>query len=481
MTQRTALILAALFTVTGCVDRGAQEQAKKTQQLLTDTTIPVTLATSQSMTLTESLEVTGAFATSEESSVGPGVPGRLTAVYVRDGDVVRAGQAIAQQETDDLTTRLRQAEAQAMAASSQLQQALSDAKVGPTKSDSNVKAAQARLSQAKARYEKAKNGSRSEELTQAQWGVRRTKSDLETARAALDRATRLFAEGAIAKVDVETAQNRFDNAQAAYEGALQSLSIAERATRPEDLAAALQDVRAAEESLRSAQADKRLDVLYQQRTQAAEANLMSAQEAVRLARKALGDATIRSPFNGRVSGKPLQAGTYVAPGATVATIVGGAGIYFEATVPESKVARILPGSPVDVTVDALGGAKITGAVTAINPVASGQGRVFTVRVSVTENMGALKPGMFARGKVKLGTRPNAVVVPESAIVRDGENIYLFTVEGTKAKRVPVKLGLQDGDSIEVSGLEPGKPVVVSGQTNLVDGSAIKAETPKKGA
>src|SRR6185436_5794422 len=109
------------------------------------------------------------------------------------------------------------------AARSTLQQAQSDARVGPTKSDSNVRAAQARLSQAKARYEKAKNGSRSEERTQAEWGVKKAKSDMDTAKAALDRANRLYAEGAIAKVDVENADNKYQNALAAYEGALQNL------------------------------------------------------------------------------------------------------------------------------------------------------------------------------------------------------------------------------------------------------------------
>ena len=95
--RRNAIILLALVSLSGCADRAAQESAKKTQELVTDTTTPVTVALSGSMDLEETLEVTGAFATSEQSTVGPAVAGRLVAVYVRDGDSIRIGQAIAQQ------------------------------------------------------------------------------------------------------------------------------------------------------------------------------------------------------------------------------------------------------------------------------------------------------------------------------------------------------------------------------------------------
>ena len=481
MTRRTAFFTIALLLVSGCKDQASQDQAKRTQALLTDTTIPVRVARAQSMTLTENLEVTGAFATSEQSSVGPAVAGRLVSVYVRDGDVVRAGQAIAQQETQDYVARLRQAQAQADAARSALQQAQSDARVGPTKSESNVRAAQARLSQAQARYQKAKNGSRSEERTQAEWGVKKAKSDMDTAKAALDRANRLYAEGAIAKVDVENADNKYQNALAAYEGALQNLSMVQSITRPEDLQAAADDVKAANEALRLARADKGLDIQFSQRVEGARASYNSALEQVRLAQQGLYEATIRSPFSGRVSGKPLQAGTYVSPGSVVATIVGGAGTYFEANVPESKVAAIAPGASVAVTVDALKGIKLNGTVIAINPVASGQGRLFTVRVAVSEAARAVKPGMFARGQIKVGTRPNAVVVPNDAVVRDGEDAYLFTAAGDKAKRSKVTLGLQQGNLIEVTGLAAGENVIVSGQAGLVDGAKIKVEDGKKGA
>lgn len=479
MKTRTPLIfLGCLALVAGCVDRSAQSQAKRTQQIVTDPTISVQTARSTSMTIDESVDVTGAFATSEQSTVGANVAGRIVAVYVKDGDNVSAGQVIARLEQTDALTRVRQAQAQASASRSAMQQAISDARVGPSKSASNVRAAQSRLSQAQARYTKAKNGSRTEERTQAEWTVKRAQSDLDTANAALERARRLFAEGAVAKVEVETAENRYANALAAYNAALQNQSLVQSATRPEDLEAARLDVVAAEEALRLAKADQGLDVNLQERVQAARANLESAEEQVRLAQKALSDTMIRSPFSGKVSGRPLQPGTFAAPGATIATIVGSTGTYFEANVPESKVALIRPGSSVTLTIEALDNVKVDGLVLAVNPVASGQGRLFTVRVSLNQSLG-VKPGMFARGQIKLGERKGAVVVPNQAVIRDGENAYLFTVDGTTAKRVDVKLGLQTDGVVEVTGLGAGEQIVVSGQSNLVDGSKVKVENGKK--
>ncbi|MBS1712839.1 MAG: efflux RND transporter periplasmic adaptor subunit [Armatimonadetes bacterium] len=476
----TPILLAAVCAA-GCVDRAAQSQAKKTQDLLADRTQAVDVASARTADLTETLQVTGSFTASQESSVGPAVAGRLVTVYVRDGDSVQAGQAIAQQETQDLMTRLRQARSQADAARAALQQAQSDARTGPTKSSASVRAAQARLAQARAQYQKARNGARSEERTQAEWTVKRTKSDLDTAKANLDRQQRLFAEGAVAKTEVEAAENRYANAMAAYEGALQSLSITQSATRPEDLQAALNEVRAAEESVRLAQADKGNDIVFSQRVEGARANLNSALELVSLAQKALSDATIRSPFTGRVSGKPVQAGTFVAPGASIATIVGRSGLYFVADVPESKIALIAPGSEVSLKVDALRGAVLRGSVIAVDPVASGQGRLFSVRVTLLESLDKVKPGMFAKGTIDLGRRTGVTVVPHESIIRDGENTYLFTVVGDAAKRVDVKTGLESGPVTEVTGVSPGDKVVISGQTTLVDGAKVRIESGKKGA
>jgi len=73
-----------------------------------------------------------------------------------------------------------------------------------------------------------------------------------------------------------------------------------------------------------------------------------------------------------------------------------------------------------------------------------------------------------------------VTVPEQAIVREGEETFVFVVMGDKAQRRPVMLGLSDGMRAEIrSGLQAGEPVIVRGQAGLPDGATITVESPEK--
>lgn len=477
----TLIVISLSLGLVGCVNRKAQSQAKETAAIVTDTSFPVVLADAKLADLPEQLELTGAITTSDDIQIGAKSPGRLVAVMVKDGDSVSAGQVIAVQDSTQAQMQVRQAMSQANSARAQLNQAMTDARVGPQRSSAAIRASEARLAQARSSLQKAINGSRVEERKQAEQNVLRAKSDLETAEKALRRAENLYNQGAIALQELEQVQNRHAAAQAAYQTALEQQSIILSATRPEDITAAREAVRAAEEQLRIDRANKLLDSQYQDRIQAARANLTAAQEQVNIARQAVSDLTIRAAIPGRVSGRPLPVGTFLSPGTVVARVVGGQGVYYQADVTEQQVSKIKVGMPVEVRVDALEGVTIRGFVAGTNPAASSVGRLFTVRISLSERLDAVKPGMFARGRLQLGIRRDVVTVPNEAILRDGETAYLFIADGSKAKRVEVKLGLASDGKTEVSGLRAGDKVVIRGQSTLVDGVTIKPETdePKK--
>lgn len=477
MRRFTLLLIVIIPLVAGCVNREAQKQAKRTEALVSDPTVPVSVERVTTREMTETLEITGALTTSEDSIVGAKIGGRLVQVAVQDGDAVKAGQVLAQQETTELAARVRQQRALVDAARAQVDQAKTDAKVGPSRSEAAVRASEARLKQAEAALEKLRKGAREEERIQADWAVENAKKSLEVAKAALDRARKLFEDGAIAKADVERAENAHMSALAAYNGAVESRRIIEKA-RPEDIAAAEQQVAAAREQLNSDRAAQRLDSQYQDRVRAAEANLRSAQEALSLAQQALSDATIRAPFEGRISGQPTQVGTYVGPGSPVARLVDTKGVYFEGDVPENRVAEMQPGRRVAVNIDALQ-RKVSGTIVTVNPLGSDVGRLFKVRIQLEGDTSGFKPGMFATGVVELRRIPDAVVVPVLAIIGQGKEQRVFVVDGKKAKEVSVTTGLSDDRFVQVKGLEPGQEVVVAGQSKLADGMTIeiKKESP----
>ncbi len=460
----------------GCVNRDAQEQAKRTEKLTSDPTVPVVVASLEPREMVRSVEVTGSITTPEDVTVGAVTAGRITSVLVRDGDPVRAGQVIARQETQDLTARVQQARSAVDAARSALQQAKNQALIGPQRSAAAVRSAEAQLTSARAGLLKAQNGARPEEKAQAQANVDRAKSDLETAKAGLERSKKLYAERAIAKAQLEQSENAYSSALSAFENALQTQRITENATRSEDLVAAQQAVRSAEEQVRMARSEQSLDVQFAEQVRGAQANLRSAQESLGVAQKALSDAVIRAPFSGKISGNPLQVGAMAAPGTPVARIVNAKASYFEAEVPESTVSQIQQGASVDITVDALPQTKLTGRVVAITPSASKVARLYNVRIQILENVPGLKAGMFARGNLVLGRVSNVPAVPATALLRDGQNTSVFVVEGDKAKKVSVQTGLSSGEWVQIDGVEPGAEVVVKGQSKLIDGAPVRVES-----
>lgn len=469
------LALATLLATAGCVDRAAQKQADATKALLKDTTRPVDTVGVVRQTMAEAIEITGQIATSNDVTIGAPQSGRLVSVFVNDGDTVKPGQVLAQQESSDLTARVRQAQAQVSAARSSLEQATTNAKVGPTRSNAALKGAEAQVRQARAQRDKLRNGARPEEIAQAEANEAAARSNMDTAQKELDRARQLFEAGAVSQQRLDTAINQFRTAQAQHQGAVQAVSLSKQPARREDIAGAEEQIKQAEEAVRSAKAQQQLDPVLMQQVDAARANLQAATEALQLQRLALADSQIRSPLAGRVSGAPAQPGTFLGPGSPVLRLVGASGVYFEGELPESKVAQIRPGTLVKVTIDALSGKTLTGRVASVDPIGDSVGRLFKGRVLLEGDLADVKPGMFARGTVQLKVSKDALAVPSSAIVREGGEMFVFVVQSDTAKKVSVTLGLSQGDLVEVRGVMEGDKVVSRGQNLLTDGTKVLVE------
>ena len=321
-TKQAILTLAALAALAGCVDREAQEQAKQTEKLIKDTTAVVEVMTVSGSNVSDTLEITGTIQTSDDVSVTAIVGGAIIAVYVQDGDVVSRGQAVAKQDDSDYSASLDWSRAQVRIAKSALDQAKADAEVGPLRSAARVGASEARLEQAKSALKKLVNGARPEERRQAQAQLEKAESDRDTAKLALDRARRMESQGAISTAELERAENEYKSALSAFVSATEAVLLANSASREEDVAGGEQAVRAAEQQLLIDKAEQRLDVLFGQRVESAEASWYAAQRTTERAQIALDNTVLRSPFAGRVSGRPMQVGTYVAPGVQIMRIIG---------------------------------------------------------------------------------------------------------------------------------------------------------------
>ena len=489
MTAAGVVVLAA----GGCaVDRKAQEQAKRTSEIVTNPVPVVSVQPARIESVTEELEITGEIVAGEDTTIGAKQPGRLVAIYVQEGDTVQAGQLIATLDTSQMMAQLRQAQAQVGSAraslnqtTSALAQARRNAAVGPSRTSSAVRSAEAQLRSAKAQLQKALNGARPEERRQAESNVASAKSNLETQEKELERIRVLVTEGALAGNRLDQQQNLVATARTQYQNALESLNLVKAGAREEDISTARESVQQAEETLKTAQAQKQLDPLLQDQIQGAQASveasrsqLEAAQAAVSLVQQNIADMQIRAPFSGKILGKPAQPGTIVGAGTSVARLIGGSGIYLNGQVPATVVDQVRQGMTVQVTIDGLPNKTFLGKIATISPLGASVGRLFGVRVQIGGESFGLRAGMFAHGSVQLRTIQNATVVPVDAVVGKGQDKFVYYIDGDTAKEAKVTTGVQKGIWVQVTGLPAGSQVVVDGQQNLRDGVKVKVEALK---
>lgn len=473
------------FLVTGCVDRKGQQAAKDTSEIVNDPLRDVAVTPVKVEDIQELLQVNGEIVTSDDAQISAQVPGKIQAVYIRDGDTVSQGQVVAVMDSDNLQQQAMQARASLSSALAQLSQASANARLTPSRSSAAVRQAEASLRSAKSQLQKSLNGARPEEREQAENNVAAAKSNFETAKKNLDRVRILVREGALAGSQLDAALNTYESTMAQYQNSVQALKLIQNSVRPEDIQTARELVRQAEQALESAKSSKRLDVVLFDQVSGARAQVDSARSQVQVAEKNLRDASIRAPFSGRIYGRPLQAGVVVGSGTPIARVVGGSGVYFEGQAPSDKIGLIREGTGVSISVDGKPGSTFQGKVVSISPQGDSVGRLFNVRIQFAQLSTGVKPGMFANGSVVLNENKGALMVSEESVIsRDGIK-YIMAVEGvgsaTKAKKIIVTTGIKKGSMVEVKGISSATQVISKGQGALVDGTKIRVSQASKGA
>ena len=207
--------------------------------------VAVQIAPVQSGTIAASVPVTGNIQALQDVQLSARAAGRVVAVNFREGQVARAGQIVVQQDTTDLEANVKQAEAnilQAEANVSSNQAKVSQAKTNYTlqvqTAGQAVAQAKAQVANARQNYLKVKGGSRPQQVLQGKSQVILAKANLDNAQTILTRNKTLFAEGAIAKADLDTAQTNYAVQVQTYQNAQQSLSLTQAGAQTVDIAAA---------------------------------------------------------------------------------------------------------------------------------------------------------------------------------------------------------------------------------------------------
>jgi membrane fusion protein, multidrug efflux system len=208
----------------------------------------------------------------------------------------------------------------------------------------------------------------------------------------------------------------------------------------------------------------------------ARSNLQVVEARLALAQARRDRSVIRAPFDGVVGIRQVAVGDFVREGADLVSIEDSRSVKIDFRLPERYLPQVRSGQKLAVTLDSLPGKTIDASVDVIDPQVDANGRSFLVRARAGNAEGLLRNGMFARVRLVLDTRNNAILVPEEAIVSAvtprGNANFVYKVAGDKATRVPVQLGLRRDAKVEVRGsLAAGDAVVIAGQQKLRGESA----------
>ena len=213
-------------------------------------------------------------------------------------------------------------------------------------------------------------------------------------------------------------------------------------------------------------------IAAQQRIDQADAE--SADEALAMARKKLGDTQIRAPFSGSVQKRMVSLGEYVAPGKEIYELIATDPIKLRCPMPERFVPLAHVGMSVKLAINADQDKSYTGKITRIAPALDESSRTLLIEAEVANPDGALKPGFFAHVTMDLG-RDRALFVPDAAVLRYAGVARVFVVDKGVVRAREVTTGSVVGDQIEITGgLKEGEHVAVSDVDRLADGTAVVA-------
>ena len=549
-------VLTLLIVIAGTVTVVHKYRDPKTSTVLGSATmdmsaqgapgaVAVVTETAHAAPFLASATYTATVAPDQEEDIYPRVTGRIIDLPLYPGDRVSAGQIVARLDTSELAAKEAQAlhgslgatqgvdaagadiaTARAMYAKAQKGVDQAEAQVAQVQSsaraaDGAVKAAQSEVTNARQLSKEAESAviaaqagveQANEAVVQAQSDVESTTADVGYWTTEIAREKKLYAQGAVAREELEretaqaaASQAKQNQAKAAVRTAQAGVQRAQQEVVQAQArqAAAQAAVTTAEARVEQALADrdgarqKIAEVQASKETaqadlRAAEAGITAAtakagvaRESAQTARAALTEArtvrgytTIHAAVGGVVTARNIAAGTLVQPGMSLLKIAKTDVVRIQANVSSADLCQLHIGQALTAHAVETPGQPIAAQVTAIFPTRDTTARTAIVEARVANPGERLTPGQYLSVTFALGEnqRP-AFSAPTAALtVRDNAaSLFVAVSDGVRqtAKVVAVTTGRASIDRTEiVSGLQDGDRVIISGLADLHDGDTV---------
>src|SRR5215831_4834492 len=202
-------------------------------------------------------------------------------------------------------------------------------------------------------------------------------------------------------------------------------------------------------------------------------SLERAQKDLSLTEERLTKTEVRAPFNCTVLTRPVSIGQAVSgsggfnSGTEVLTIADLNSMIINAQVNQADVPRIKAGEPVEVTVEAVAGLRVTGVVERVSPQATIKNNIkgYPARIVLKDVDPRVRPGMTANVRIPVASAANVTAVPLAAVFTeknpdsDQMERYVYVQKADSFEKRNVKVGIADYFYAEIQdGLAPGEVV-----------------------
>lgn len=182
---------------------------------------------------------------------------------------------------------------------------------------------------------------------------------------------------------------------------------------------------------------------------------------------------IKASFDGVVSLLSVQQGDRVLSGMPILQLSKAGELRATLGIEPEEIARLRVGMPVQIFSVFGNQPGVAAKLLQIHGVINQLTRLVDVDIELQGAASGLLPGMQVRGTITLDSK-ESWVVPRSAVLRDEQGSFLFQVRDGHARRVPVTVQIESGNSVAVSGaLDSSLQVVVSGNYELQDGMTVR--------
>ncbi|HZK87463.1 MAG TPA: efflux RND transporter periplasmic adaptor subunit [Syntrophomonas sp.] len=371
------IIIAILlvFAVSGCAGQSANKK------------VTVTTAVASNQELETKLEFSGVLLPNQTVDISSKIAGQVIALGSKVGSPVKAGEVLMKLDTESLNGQLMQAEASLQSAQAAAQSAEIQASI--------------------------------------------SKTNLNTAQINYNRAKTLFESGAVAKSQLDDAQDKLNIATQQYANAAGPAQAQGAAT------------------------------------------INTALASIRNFNMQINNATIKSPLNGIITNQNINLGQVVSPGVTLISMVDTSILKMKSTVTQDKLPTLSIGQKMSIIIDSYPDRIFKGTITSIGPIAVSTGEVFPVEISMQNEMG-LMAGLSAH--TSLINRTKGIIVPTSSIIQSNGESHVFVIKNDIAARRLVKIGIRNDNETQIlEGLNAGERVAINNVSVLADKMPVNVQ------